>query len=266
MTAATEPGGARSLVVALGEYDIGWHDPAGSLRRADELVAIAAGEGARLVALPEMALTGFTMDAAQAVTLDSAPMDALRAIARRRATWLVAGAALREEGDASVPRLTNVALAIDPAGSIVAVHRKRRLFAYGGEDAHYRAGSTDTVVDVDGVRLALFVCYELRFPELFGPVAEQCDAMVVIANWPAARRAHWDLLLRARAVESQCAVIGVNRTGSGGGIEYDGGSAAWGPWGDTLETTVADGVRLACVDAGEVARVRERYPFLRDRG
>ena len=261
MTAATPVG--SSLPVALGEYDLGWHDPARSLREAEKLVIRAAAVGARLVALPEMAPTGFTMEAEQAVPLDSPTVDALRGIARRHGVWMVAGVALRE-GDADRP--TNAALAIAPSCDIEAMHRKQRLFAYGREHEHYRAGDAPTVVDIDGVRVALFICYELRCPELFGAVARGADAMVVIANWPAARRAHWDLLLRARAVENQCAVIGVNRTGSGGGLDYDGGSAAWGPWGDPLERVGGGEPAVVRIDAAEVARVRDRYPFLRDRG
>ena len=266
MTAATAATGAvaPSLAVALGEYDIGWQDPARSLREAEKLVMRANAAGARLVALPEMAPTGFSMDPGQAVSLESPTVESLRGIARRHATWLVAGVALGEEPAGG--RLTNAALAIDPSGEIVAMHRKQRLFAYGREDEHFRAGADATVVNVDGVRVGLLVCYELRFPELFGAIANDVDAIVVIANWPSARRAHWDLLLRARAVENQCAVIGVNRTGGGGGLEYDGGSAAWGPWGDPLEAVSTGEPRVVRIDTGEVARVRERYPFLRDRG
>lgn len=264
MTAATPPTAVAPLAVALGEYDIGWHQPERSLRDADELVRRGVAAGARLVVLPEMALTGFTMEAEQAVPLESPSVEALCDLARRHRAWLVAGVALRESraGDAC---LSNAAVAIDPEGRIAAVHRKRRLFAYGREHEHYRAGEEATLVGIDGVRVALFVCYELRFPELFRPVADDADAMIVIANWPAARRAHWDLLLRARAVENQCAIIGVNRTGTGGGLDYDGGSAGWGPWGDALET-ISDGPpRVVRIDPGEVARVRARYPFLRDR-
>jgi omega-amidase len=211
-----------------------------------------------------MAPTGFTMEPDQAVSLDAPTVESLRGIARRHGAWLIAGTALREGGAGD--RLTNAALAIAPSGEIAAMHRKQRLFAYGRENEHYRAGTDSTLVTIDGVRIGLLVCYELRFPELFGAIANEVDAIIVIANWPSARRAHWDLLLRARAVENQCAVIGVNRTGSGGGIDYDGGSAAWGPWGDPLETLGPGEPRIVRIDTAEVVRVRERYPFLRDRG
>ncbi|HET7456878.1 MAG TPA: nitrilase-related carbon-nitrogen hydrolase [Gemmatimonadaceae bacterium] len=258
--------GYPRLAVALGEYDTGWHDPVGSLRDADAVAARAAAGGARLVVLPEMATTGFTMDTAQAVPLDSPVVDRLRGIAEHHEVWLAAGIALREprhDGrDGGEERAVNALVVIDPAGRVGALHRKRRLFAYGGEHAHYEAGDDSTCLTIDGVRTALFVCYELRFPDLFAAVADAVDLMVVVANWPAARRAHWDILLRARAIESQCAIVGVNRTGEGGGLAYDGGSAAFGPWGDPL---VPNDAGVVIVDAGAVAEVRARYPFLKDR-
>lgn len=252
-----------ALRVAIGEYDIGWHDPDASLGAAAALVGRAAASGAELVVLPEMATTGFTMDASQAVPIDAPQVERLGAIAREHRIWLVAGVALREpKGKDSC--VVNAAIAFDPGGSIAAVHRKRRLFAYAGEEKVYAAGGDSTIVDVNGVRVALFICYELRFAELFMPAAAECDAMLVIANWPAARRAHWDTLLRARAIENQCVVIGVNRIGEGDGITYDGGSVAYDAWGDPLPH-VAEDPPIVEVDPARVAAVRDRYPFLRDR-
>ncbi len=255
-----------ALRVALGQYDTGWHSPELSLERAERLVRSAAGDGARLVVLPEMTTTGFTMDVSRAVPLDDPSVRQLRAIAARHGVWLVAGMALRETSGEGVGFCSNAALAIDPSGDLAALHRKRRLFAFGGEDERYSAGDEPTRLEIEGVRVALFVCYELRFPELFAESAAKVDAMVVIANWPAARRTHWDALLRARAIESQCCVIGVNRIGIAGGLEYDGGSIAIDAWGETLAADDSSGIPLVTIDTGAVAEVRRRYPFLRDRG
>lgn len=256
-------GDAPTLRVALGEYDTGWHAPDASLALADSLVRDAAGCGARVVVLPEMATTGFTMDATQAVALESPPVQRMQEIARCHQVWLVAGIALAESSRGTCA--VNVALAIDPGGRIAAVHRKQRLFAFAGEHEVYTSGSQPTVVTIDGVRVGIFICYELRFAEVFAAVADQCDCMVVIANWPAARRSHWDALLRARAIENQCVVIGVNRVGSGGGLVYDGGSVAYDAWGEEMQSEEGCGVPLVGVEVSAVAAIRERFPFLRDR-
>lgn len=259
-------GGAAPLRIALGEYDTGWHSPERSLARADAVVRDAAACGARLVALPEMATSGFTMDATQAVALDAPPVGELRDIARRHGVWVVTGVALAESHGAPGDKcVVNAALAIDPAGEVAAVHRKQRLFAFAGEHAVYAAGTSPTTVTIDGVRVALLICYELRFAEVFAAVTDAVDCVVLIANWPSARRPHWDALLRARAIENQCAVIGVNRIGEGGGVTYDGGSAAYDAWGDVLPAAPGCRVPVVTVDPRAVAEIRATYPFLRDR-
>ena len=255
----------RTLTVALGEYDTGWHSPESSLASATRVATHAAAFGARLVVLPEMATTGFTMDTERAVTLESRDVSLLRAIASRLGIWLVAGVALREADSDGTSCVHNAALAIDPDGEIAGIHRKQRMFAFAGEDASYRAGMESTIVTIDGVPFGLFVCYELRFPELFAEVAADVSGMIVIANWPASRRSHWDALLRARAIENQCMVVGVNRTGIAGGLTYDGGSAAFDAWGDRIDPATPVGLRIVTIDPGKTAAVRERFPFLRDR-
>jgi omega-amidase len=257
----------QPLGVALGEYDTGWHDPAASLARAKEIVRDGARAGAKLVVLPEMCTTGFTMDAAsQAEPLEGPSVRALSALAAEAKVNLLAGVAMREVAG-GMKRAVNAALLFGDDGTLRATYRKQRVFAYAGEHEVYTAGNEPVVVEVRGVRVAPFICYDLRFPELFRAVAPKADLMVVIANWPAKRRAHWDALIRARAIENQCYVVAVNRTGTGGGLTYDGGSAAFDPWGEPmLPAGVAAGSDVACVDVdpARVRAVRDEYPFLRD--
>ena len=248
-----------SLRVALGEYDTGWHDPATSLARAAVVVRDAAREGAQLVVLPEMCTTGFTMDGAQAEPLDGVSARGLSAIAREAKVAVLAGVAVRE-GTAAGERAVNMALLFDQRGERQAVYRKQRVFAYAGEDKVYTPGREASVATLGGVRVALFVCYDLRFPELFRAVARDVDVMVVIANWPAPRRPHWDALTRARAIENQCYLVAVNRVGPGGGLAYDGGSAAYDPWGERV--AAANGI--VTVDTETVRAIRAEFPFLRD--
>lgn len=259
-------GEAVDLRVALGEYDIGWHDPAGSLQRASRIVHASAAAGARLVVLPEMCTSGFTMDVKFAEPIAGDSVAALSRMAAESNVWLLAGVATRDT-DAAGCAARNSALMFAPSGELVATYHKQRLFAYANEQQSYTTGDTPVVIDVDGVRVSPFICYDLRFPELFRTSAPDTDLVVVIASWPAARRAHWDVLLHARAIENQCYVIGVNRTGTGGSITYDGGSAGYGPWGDALTQSPvsgADGITSVLVSPAEVERVRNAYPFLAD--
>lgn len=253
--------GHATLRVALGEYDTGWQQPEGSLDRAAVCVARAASTGARLVVLPEMCTTGFTMEPHLWAEPVGGPSFArLSTMAARHDVWLMAGVATRTGGG-----YTNVAAVFDPQGSLVATYAKQRLFAFASEDDHYRAGSGAAVIDIDGVRVSPFVCYDLRFPELFRAAAPACDLMVVIANWPATRRPHWDALLPARAIENLAYVAGINRTGSAGGIQYDGGSAAYDPWGlSVAQRTAVASPAVVDVSTARVASIRAQYPFLED--
>ena len=254
---------AAPLRVALGEYDTGWHDPAASLERAARVVGDAAAAGAGLVMLPEMCATGFTMESERwAEAIDGPSARRLGELAREHGVHLLAGLATRE-GAGAQARFYNSALLFSPAGELAAEYRKQRLFAFAGEHGHYAPGAEPRVVEIAGVRVAPFICYDLRFPELFRAVAPRVDALLLIANWPASRRPHWDALLPARAIENQCAFVAVNRTGQGGGLEYDGGSAAFGPWGERLPEH-RGAVRCVELDPARVARVRAEYPFLAD--
>jgi len=253
--------GDATLRVALGEYDTGWLQPEGSLARAAVCVARAASTGARLVVLPEMCTTGFMMEPERwAEGLDGPSFARLSSLAAMHDVWLMAGIAMRTDAG-----YANVAAVFDPDGSLVVTYAKQRLFSVAGEDEHYLAGIIPAVIDIDGVRVSPFVCYDLRFPELFRAAAPWSDLFVVIANWPAARRAHWDALLPARAIENLAYVAGVNRTGIAGGIQYDGGSAAYDPWGLPVAQRMAvASPSVVDVSTARVASIRAQYPFLDD--
>ena len=145
-------------------------------------------------------------------------------------------------------------------------YAKIHPFSFAGEHREYAAGDRVVTADVEGVRVTPFVCYDLRFPEPFRLAAAGTDLYAVVANWPQERREHWRLLLRARAVENQAYVAGVNRVGDGGRLHYDGESALISPSGETLaEGDDQERVLLCDVDAKRVAETRARFPFLDDR-
>jgi omega-amidase len=271
--------GGAPLRVALGQLDTGWHEPARALDAVERAAAEAAAGGAHLVALPEMCTTGFTMEASDwAESLDGPSARRLAGIAAAHRVWVLAGLSVREEsvvGGEDV--FHNVAVLYDASGHVHAAYRKQRMFSYASEHETYEPGDSPVVATIHGVRVSPFICFDLRFPELFRAVAKDVDAIVVIANWPAERRSHWDVMLRARAIENQCYVVGVNRTGAAGGVLYDGGSAAYDPWGEPLSNQgVADrkGERkkrtanrpmdIVTLDATRVQDVRARYPFLNE--
>ena len=246
------------LTVALGQYDTGWHDPVKSLARAREIAQQARAAGADLLVLPEMCASGFTMDVENfAEPPDGPSVHALSALAADHHLWLIAGLSISRNGE-----YVNSALAFAPDGSLVATYDKQRLFEYAGETGVYSAGTSSCVIQVGGLSVALFVCFDLRFPELFREVAPEVDACVIIANWPSSRQRHWEVLTQARAIENQCYVVAVNRIGVGDGLEYSGGSLILDPWGTRCDTPApGSSLRIGELSRSTVSGVRKTFPL-----
>jgi len=261
-----------AVPVAVVQHDIVWEEPAANHARLAPMIAEAAMGGARLVVLTEMFATGFSAD----TDLIAEPFDGpnvafLVEQAARHGVWTVGSVCERPDAGEAGTRPRNVAVLAGPDG---AVHRyaKRHLFSYAGENERVAPGDDLLTVTVDGVRVSVLVCYDLRFADDFWRLAPGTDAYVVVANWPAARRAHWRALLVARAIENQAWVVGANRVGRGGTLDYVGDSVVVDPMGEV----VADGapsaggapqemILRATLRADRVADVRARYPFLDDR-
>lgn len=251
------------MKVAAWQTDIVWENPAANFARLEPKLAQAVGAGARLVVLPEMYACGFSMRTeAIAEPVDGPSVSFLREQARARGVWICASVPVRA-ADGGMPANTFIL-----AGPDGALHRyeKRHPFTFAKEHEHYRRGGETLTVEVEGVRLTAFVCYDLRFADEFWALAEQTDVFVVVANWPERRREHWTTLLRARAIENQAWVVGVNRVGQGSGLGYMGDSRIIDPWGEVVAAASRDETMLlADVTAERVVEARTKFPVLQDR-
>jgi omega-amidase len=250
--------------VAAIQHDIVWEDRDANFTHLEGLIGDAVQNRARLVVLTEMFSTGFSMDTDRiAEPFDGPSAQFLTAQATRRGIWVCGSAPEVQPGD-SLP--SNTLILAAPDGSVTR-YCKIHPFSYGGEHEKYAAGTQRVTVDVEGVKCSLFVCYDLRFADEFWAVADDTDCYVVVANWPAARREHWRTLLRARAIENLAFVVGANRIGSGGGLDYCGDSAIVLPFGRVLEASEGDGEELLFhdVEHDAVVETRAKYPFLADR-
>jgi predicted amidohydrolase len=248
--------------IGIVQHDIVWESRDETLARVEPLVDKAVADGAQLVVLPEMFAVGFTMStdvvAEPAGGGDTAAW--LSAQAARHGVW--AGGSIPE----GAPRPRNTFVLAAPDGSTQHRYAKRHPFAYGGETEHYDAGDERVTVDVDGLRVSPLICYDLRFADASWSLAPGTDVYVYVASWPSPRRHHWRSLLVARAIENQAYVVGVNRVGRGGGLDYAGDSMVIDPMGEVLcDAGAEEGVHVVDVDPGVVADVRARLPFLQDR-
>src|SRR6185369_3707442 len=249
------------MKIALLQMNIAWEDVPENHCRAAMMLAEAAAGGARLAILPEMFNTGFSMDSRRIAQPPGGPSESfLRDQAKMSNLWILAS--VPESGE---PAPRNMALLVSPTGAVTR-YAKIHPFSYAGEHEHYAAGERVVTADVEGVRVTPFVCYDLRFPEPFRLAAPDTDLFAVVANWPDERREHWRTLLRARAIENQAYVAGVNRVGDGGRLHYAGDSAGISPLGETLaEGDDRKRVLLCDIDPEGVSRLRARFPALEDR-
>ena len=246
------------MKVTLVQTDIVWGDPEANLARAAE--AIASAPGADLYVLPEMFTTGFATQ--PDARLDEDPERTVRWMQRMASECdaALAGSVAMYDGEKNVNRF----FFVKPDGEVTR-YDKRHLFTYGGERLRFSGGDQRVVVEWRGVRFLLLVCYDLRFP-VWMRNRNDYDAILLVANWPVVRQDAWETLLRARAIENQCYVAGVNRVGQDPVCDYLGGSTLYNPFGQQL---VRCEDAKACTATGEMEMemlvdFRRKFPVLED--
>jgi predicted amidohydrolase len=253
--------------VAAIQHDIAWHDRDANFFHLGPMIAGAVAGGARVVLVTETFSTGFSFDSPGVAEPEGGPSSQfLTEMATTHRVW-VGGSCPEIAADAPADdqRPSNVFVLVAPDGTATR-YRKIHPFSHADEERYVRAGTDFVTVDIDGLRCALFVCYDLRFADEFWGLATDVDAYLLVANWPAKRRLHWSMLLRARAIENQAYVVGVNRVGSGGGLDYSGDSAIIDPLGEVLATGAGvETVLIADLDPDHVAATRDHFRFLQDR-
>jgi predicted amidohydrolase len=243
--------------------EIVWEDAPANFDRVSSLLDNARPRPHSLIVLPELFGVGFSMNTTRVAEPARGPtLDFLQRLAQRWKCAVIAGVPVRRGR-----RVFNEAVCLDARGRLTGRYAKTHLFSPAGEDRHYAAGSNLSVFQWKGVMVAPFVCYDLRFPEAFRAASQRgAELMVVIANWPAKRDEHWVALLKARAIENQAFVLGVNRTGSDPHLEYCGNSSLFGPKGELVATAgQREGILEAEVDVRICREWRKDFPVLQDR-
>ena len=256
----------KHLNVTLIQDDITWQDPKASCARYqahfDDHINVM--ENTDLIVLPEFFSTGFYQDPTEkSETMDGETVQWMRDNARKMGA-VITGSLVMKLEDVFVNRM----IWARPDGSID-WYDKRHLFRFGGEHHNYSGGDKRTIFEHRGWRIALFVCYDLRFP-VWSRNKEDYDVALYVANWPDARQYAWDTLIRARAIENQCYVIAVNRLGNNpNGDRYSGGSAILDYLGKPMEP-MGDcknrkQVATAALSMDSLIEFRKHFPASMDR-
>ena len=252
------------MKIALIQMDIQWESKQENFKNAEKFIKLASDEGCDIVVFPEMFNTGFSMNVASiAEDEHGETSSALSRMAKNYNINIIAGYVVKVLGE---KKGKNIAVAYNRVGQSIARYAKLHPFSFAGEDQYYTPGRDTVLFDIEGMMASIFICYDLRFPEVLRRVAKDVQAIFVIANWPSERKEHWIALLKARAIENQCFVIGVNRIGEdGNGILYPGLSVIFSPSGNEM-CCGSDNVEfMMCeINPQETLEVRAKFPFLQD--
>lgn len=251
---------SSQLHITLIQPDIVWEDKAANLGHYETMLAAISGPR-HVVVLPEMFSTGFSMAPERlAEPMSGSSVLWMKAMAKQHRCILTGSLIIEEEGN-----YYNRMLWVQPDGHIIH-YDKRHLFGYANEDQHYTGGETRVIAQVNGWRINLMVCYDLRFPVWARNRDAEYDVLLYVANWPEARSLAWRTLLQARAIENQSFTVGVNRVGADAkGNNYSGDSSVFGPLGETIwQHSHTEAIHTITLEKETLTAVREKLPFLKD--
>lgn len=254
------------MKIALAQMDIVWEDKEKNRKKVEGMIRQAKEEKTDLLLLPEMSLTGFSMNVKKIgeVRQKDGMCESeyrMKELAKKYEIAVGFGYVEKEKSKGK-----NHYIVLGKDGTLKSDYIKIHPFSYGKENKYYEPGSQIKIFSINEMRFGTFICYDLRFPELFTLSSERAETLIVAANWPRSRREHWTALLKARAIENQCYVLGVNRTGSGGGHCYAGDSMVIDPYGTILGTlSEKEGIIFCEIDRKVVEKWRREFPQKKDR-
>lgn len=255
----------QDLIVTLVQADQRWEDKTGNLNHFQELIDDV--QNTDLIVFPEMFHTSFTMhvEVMGEEFEQSEGIRWLQQISKEKNAAVYTSLIIHQNNE-----YQNMGVFVQPDGKI-STYAKRKSFCLAREDRYFKAGQDETIVEFRGWKIQLQICYDLRFPEIVRNRLENgvpvYDLILYVANWPEKRALHWTTLLKARAIENQCYVVGVNRVGKdGNNLIYSGDSLVADPQGETIQLDARKEIVKTVQLSSEVLKnTRELLPFLKDR-
>jgi predicted amidohydrolase len=233
------------MQLVLVQPNVVWEDRQANFETVERLLEADPPTRGALIVLPEMFSVGYSMNVASVGEEESGPTERFLGRLARTYDAAVVGGVVGRMPDG---RGINQAVAVGPDGGVLARYAKLHPFSYAGEHDHFAPGSEIMLFEWSSMRVTPFVCYDLRFPEIYRVACRRgAELFVTIANWPSSRVHHWETLLAARAIENQCYSAGANRCGSDPNLDYPGRSMIFDPRGRTM-ATAGDGESLLKAD------------------
>jgi predicted amidohydrolase len=249
--------------VALVSLNQIWEDKDLNWISCKEHIKHAANISVDLIIFPEMTLTGFSVNT-QLISEgqeNSETIEKFSQIAKKYNIAIIFGMVVKNKS-----KTYNESIFISSDGDIIGEYIKIHPFTLAGESEHFDSGDKLEIVQYKSINIGLSICYDLRFPEIYSAMAKNCDIIINIANWPKKRISHWEALLKARAIENQIFIIGVNRIGiDGNNLEYVESSCIYNANGELMPSSSKDNMHIYEIDKQWQEDNRNTFNTVRDR-
>lgn len=246
--------------LALAQLDIAWEDKNKNKETSLQFIKHAATEKVDMILFPEMTLTGFSMNTSFIGENNKETLEFFKKVSSKFNIFIGFGYV---EGFSNSKNKYSI---VSPQGAELVDYTKIHPFSFGEETKFYESGTKISLFKAFDFNIAPFICYDLRFPEIFQIASKKATLITVAANWPMERREHWITLLKARAIENQCYIAGVNRVGEGNALNYSGDSMIIDPLGNIISSLyMEEGLVIADIYPDEVSKVRRNFRLKEDR-
>ena len=256
------------MKLALAQIDISFENKSKTKETVIQFIEQAATQNVDMILFPEMTLTGFSMNTSLIGEDNNETIDFFKDLSSEFNIYIgfgyVEGTSHSKNNFCVVaPR---VVLRGEPQNVELVTYSKIHPFSFGSESKFYEGGNEIKLFDAFGFTIAPFICYDLRFPEIFQIASKTATLITVASNWPMKRREHWICLLKARAIENQCYIAGINRCGEENGLIYSGDSMIIDPLGNIISSLYMDeGLVIADINQDDVINIREKFRLKDDR-
>ncbi len=249
------------MKIGLAQMNMSFEDKPVNFKKCISFLKQAKEKSVDLILFPEMSLTGFSMNVELIGEENNEAINWLKKHAIEFGFFIGLG-----HVDKANNKGLNKFTIVSPEGKIACSYTKIHPFSFSLEDKFYEGGEEIVYTEIKGLNVAPFICYDLRFPEIFQIASKKANLIIVAANWPKLRRDNWITLLKARAVENQCYVAGVNAVGVINGLEYSGDSMIIDPTGRIIaEASDKEQLIIANINIEEVVSYRNSFPLKQDR-
>lgn len=251
------------MKIALVSLDQIWEDKEDNLSICEEYIKKASKEKVDLIIFPEMTLTGFSTNISL-IAEDKSSSITIKKFSHLALSYNIAiifGLVI-QDGEKALNQL----IFINKQSEILSIYSKIHPFTFSGENKYFNAGNSLSIANFMDLKIGFTICYDLRFPELYSALGSQCDIIINIANWPSKRVDHWSTLLKARAIENQIFIVGVNRIGvDGNGLEYVESSKIFNANGEILDFMLLDGMKVYHIDNDWTNKFKANFNTQNDR-